>query len=428
MASPADVPDAKERTCAWVIYVLLLTTFVGYVAYTIVDGIQQREEPPTSFEREELAWSLPHIVAEGTRPTFGECTFSLLTDDDDAERECNVEFYADEESEEGAEGVLVFFLGDFDISALRDEYEENSEEDDPEFDQSFVEGFVVLGFEEVGDLWETPIGLCSAQEFPAEGDRNFEAITDACPINTYVPIGAVREGQDSQAYASNFVLEAEVFRTLEAEEYFSYSSSVSSTIWNIETGSLDDQFSLSVDNKQNALSSKTGKTTSKLNPESVNKEEVSRSSWHHKRPHKLPTPSHDSSVRDINLQQAASTLGYAGQVWVYQQSWTVSVTEEQDPLDVLALLGQWGGAFTYVAIVFGLVFTAGKGGVRYNRFSKESRAKYKKQPASKKGKKGKKDKKKKKKKDKKEEDESESEEEEESDDDGDDDDIEAVDI
>lgn len=424
MASPADVPEAKERTCAWVLYVLLLTTFVGYVAYTIVDGVQQREEPPTSFEREEMAWSLPHIVAEGTRPTFGECTFSLESDDDDTERECNVEFYADEESEEGEEGVLVFFLGDFDISALRDEYEENSEEDDPEFDQSFVEGFVVLGFEEVGDLWETPIGLCSAQEFPAEEDRNFEAITDACPISTYVPIGAVREGQDSQAYASNFVLEAEVFRTLETEEYFSYSSSVSSTIWNIESGSLDDAFSLSVDNKQTALSSKTAKNTPKLNPALTHKEKVSPSSWHHKRPHKLPTPT-QSSARDIKLQQDSTALGYAGQVWVYQQSWTVSVTEEQDPLDVLALLGQWGGAFTYVAIVFGVVFTAGKGGVRYNRFSKDSRDKYKRQPASKKGKKDKKKKKKGKK--EKEGEESESEEEE-SDDDGGDDDMDAADV
>lgn len=424
MASPADVPEAKERTCAWVLYVLLLTTFVAYVVYTIVDGVEQREDPPTSFEREEMAWSLPHIVAEGTRPTFGECTFSLASDDDDTQRECNVEFYADEESEDGAEGVLVFFLGDFDVSALRDEYEENSDEDDPEFDQSFVEGFVVLGFEEVGDLWETPVGLCSAQQFPAEEERNFDAITDACPINTYVPIGAVREGQDSQAYASNFVLEAEVFRTLKAEEFFSYSSSVSSTIWNIESGSLDDAFSLSVDNKQNALLSKTGKTTTKSNQESIIKEKVSPSSWHHKRPPKLPTPSH-SSVRDIKLQQgSSSTLGYAGQVWVYQQSWTVSVTEEQDPLDVLALFGQWGGAFTYVAIIFGVVFSAGKGGVRYNRFSKASRDKYKKQPASKKGKKGKKDKKKKTK-DKKEGDESE---EEESDGDDDGDDMDFVDV
>jgi len=51
-------------------------------------------------------------VAEGTRPTFGECTFSLATDDDDVERDCNVEFYEDEESED-EEGILVFFLGKY---------------------------------------------------------------------------------------------------------------------------------------------------------------------------------------------------------------------------------------------------------------------------------------------------------------------------
>jgi len=383
MASPVDVPEEKERKCAWILYVLLLGTFAGYVVWTLVDGVAQREDPPTSFEREQLAWNLPHIVAEGVRPTFGDCTFSLESDEDDVERECNVEFYEDEESED-SEGVLVFLLGDFNIEAMRNEYEAERDDDDPEFDQTFVEGFVVLGFEEVGELWETPIGLCSALEFPDEDDRDYETILEACPINTYVPIGEIQEDTDSQAYASNFVLEAELFRTLEGEEEYSYSSSVSSTIWAIPAGELDDAFTaLSVDSGTSILSKKRMDSASHAGG-GHRKRRMKRSGFHKR----------SGSSESVELQQSSETLGYVGQVWIYQQGWTISVTEEVDPLDVLALFGQWGGAFTYVAIVFGLIFTAGKGGVRYNRFSKQSKHKYQRKPASKQAKsKGKKKKK-----------------------------------
>lgn len=397
MASPVNVLEDKERRCAWVLYVLLLGAFFGYVVYTIVDGIAQREDPPTSFEREQLVWNLPHIIAEGVRPTIGECTFSLDTDADDATaRECNVEFYEDEESQD-SEGVLVFFLGDFDIEPMRNAYEEERGEDDPEFDQTFIEGFVVLGFEEVGELWEAPIGLCSALEFPSADERDYETILDACPINTYVPVGAIHEAADSQAFASNFVLEAELFRTLDGEEEYSYSSSVSSTIWSVPAGELDDAFvALSADSDTSALAKSPPRSPAAH----------ARGSHPRGRAKRTPLPKRSMSSEGAELQQASDALGYVGQVWVYQQGWTISVTEEVDPLDVPALFGLWGGAFTYVAIVFGLIFTAGKGGVRYNRFSKASKEKYQVKPASQRGK----GKKKNKKKNEKEQDEDESEE------------------